>query len=303
MSYESLDVVQFQRKYDSQEKCLQAIFQARWPRGFVCPHCEHNDCYRLSKRRAVQCTNCRRQTSITAGTLFHRTQIPLQNWFWLMFLMSQDKGGISTKRAAKLLGMHYGTVWVMMHKIREAMSDRVENRLLSGFVEVDGGYFGGKLRGKSETQTALSNKKQVCVMVERLNRSAGDAVLVVLDAADDKAYQVAVERSVEPMSHIRTDGLSKNSTLHGIAGTLNMKKTGNDYTVDEGPLKNVDRVISLAKRYLLGTYHQYCSRKHLQRFLNEYVFRFNRRYEWCQLLSRTLKACALKAPVSYAALS
>jgi len=220
-----------------------------------------------------------------------------------MFLMSQDKGGISTRRAAKLLDMHYATVWTMMHKIREAMSERLESRLLSGFVEVDDAFFGGRLRGKSESETALSNKKQVCVMVERLNGSAGDAALVVLETTDVESFQAAVERNVEPMTHIRTDGLAKNSALHGIAGKLNMKKTGDDYTVDEGPLKNVDRVISLAKRYLLGTYHQYCSGKHLQRFLNEHAFRFNRRYKWCQLASRTIKACALSAPVPYAAIS
>lgn len=300
MTYDSLNIIQFQRRFNSQEACLSALFRARWPHGFICPHCEHNDCYRLSKRRAVQCSNCRRQSSITAGTLFHKTKIPLQNWFWLMFLMSQDKGGISTKRAAELLGMHYTTVWTMMHKIRDAMSDRQENQLLSGFVEVDEAFFGGRLRGKP--QAALSNKKQVCVIVERLNQTAGDAALVVIDEPSAKAFREAVEDNVEPMTHIRTDGLLKNSLLHGIAGRLNMKTIGKNYSED-GPLKNVDRVISLAKRYLLGTYHQYCSGKHLQRFLNEYAFRFNRRYKWCQLTSRTLKACALSAPIPYAAIS
>lgn len=101
------------------------------------------------------------------------------------------------------------------------------------------------------------------------------------------------------MTHIRTDGFRINSVLHGIAGKLNIDKIGGVYS-EHGPMENVDRAISLAKRYLIGTYHQYCSRARLQSFLNEFCFRFNRRYQWCQLFNRTLLACTLCPPVLYA---
>ncbi len=248
-------------------------------------------------RRTMQCHLCRRQSSITSGTLFEDSKVALTVWFWLIFLMSQDKGGISTKRAAALLGMHYTTVWNMMHKVRFAMGQRQENQMLSGLVEIDDAFFGGKSKGKSGR--ALGNKKQVCVITERLNSKAGDAALVVLIDQDGDTFQSAVESKVEPMTHIRTDGYPTNSVLHGIAGKLNMNTIGKNYS-EHGPLENVDRVISLAKRFLIGTYHQYCSRAHLQAFLNEFTFRFNRRYNWCQLFSRTLHACALCLPPSSA---
>ena len=148
MSYKEYSLLDFQREFGSEEACLRAIFRARWPHGFVCPKCGHNDGTRLSKRRAIQCSCCRAQTSITSGTLFHKSKVPLVYWFWLIFLMTQDKGGISTMRAAKLLGMHYTTVWNMMHKLREAMADRLNGPLLSGYVEIDEAYFGGKSRRK-----------------------------------------------------------------------------------------------------------------------------------------------------------
>lgn len=299
MVYKELSLLDFQRMFASNEACLEAISKARWPNGFICPKCGHDDGHRLSKRRAIQCMACRRQTSITAGTVFHKTKIPLRNWFWLMFLMTQDKGGVSTMRAATLLNMHYTTVWFIMHKIREAMTDRLEGPMLAGFVEVDEAYFGGKARGKRGR--GAGNKRGVCVMVERLNRKAGDAAMVVLPHDGHEPYVAAVEEHLEPMTHVRTDGLTMNSTLHGAVGKLNMTKIGKLY--EQGSLENADRVISLAKRYLLGTYHQYCARAHLQRFLNEFCYRFNRRYTWYQLASRLLSACALRPPVPYAAIS
>lgn len=296
----SMTLIEFQREYRTEEDCIQAIFQARWPRGFNCPKCGHDFGYRLSQRRSIQCASCRRQTSITSGTLFERSKVPLQKWFWLIYLMSQDKGGISSTRAAELLEMHYATVWFMMHKLRVAMGNRLVGRTLSGLVEIDDAFFGGKTKGK--VGRGAAGKLNVVVIVERLDRHAGDAALVVLPDQSGEAFLQSVESVVEPMTHVRTDGYSTNSMLHGLAGELNMTKIGKDYS-EHGPLENVDRVISLAKRYLLGTYHQYCSRVHLQRFLNEFAFRFNRRYQWSQLFSRTLAAAAPNPPVQYAALS
>lgn len=299
MVYQQFSLLDFQRRFSSEEACLEAIFKARWPHGFVCPKCGHDDGTRLNKRRAIQCSNCRRQTSITAGTVFHKTKTALQCWFWLIFLITQDKGGISTMRASKLLNMHYTTVWNLMHKLRIAMEDRLDGPRLAGYVEIDDAFFGGKSRKKRGR--GATNKKQVCVMVERLNRKAGDAAMIVMTTGDGSDYQRAVESRLEPMTHIRTDSYPTNYLLRSVAGKLHMSNISK--AKDHGPLENVDRVISLAKRHLLGTYHQYCSRAHLQRFLNEFCYRFNRRYGWYQLASRLLSACALHAPIPYAAVS
>jgi len=213
--------------------------------------------------------------------------------------MSQDKGDISTKRAAALLDMHYSTVWFMMHKLRQAMAAKQNGHLLSGLVEIDEAHLGEIAKGKCAGGT---NKKQVCVVVERLNRQAGDALLIVLPDRSGEALKKAVESVLEPMKHIRTDGLAKNSRLHGLAAKLNMNTIGKNYD-EHGALENVDRVISLLRRFLLGTYHQYCSRAHLERFLNVFSFRFSRRYKWAELFDRILSAAALSPPVQYAAIS
>lgn len=299
MIYKRYNLIEFQRRFASEEACLEAIFRSRWPHGFQCPKCGHSDGTRLSKRRSIQCGLCRRQTSITAGTIFHKTKVPLTIWFWLIFLMTQDKGGISTMRASALLGMHYTTVWNLMHKLRIAMADRLEGPLLSGYVEIDDAFFGGRSRKKRGR--GAFGKKQVCIMVERLNRKAGDAAMVVMARRDASDYRSIVAAHLEPMTHIRTDGLPRNSILHGVGAKLIMDKIAKPE--DHGPIENADRVISLAKRHLLGTYHQYCSRAHLQRFLNEFCYRFNRRYEWHELATRLVSACALHAPVPYAAIS
>ena len=213
--------------------------------------------------------------------------------------MTQDKGGISTVRAAQLLNMHYATVWFIMHKLRHAMANRLQRVMLGGFVEIDDAFFGGKSKGKRGR--AVGNKKQVCVMVERLNAKAGDAAMIVLADANGETYANAVDSRLEPMTYVRTDGYSTNMLLHGRVAKLDMSKISK--YEEHGPLENVDRIISLAKRYLLGTYHQYCSRVHLQRFLNEFCYRFNRRYQWYQLASRLVAACALCAPIQHAAIS
>ena len=121
MPYVELTLPQFLMRFNSEEACLQAVFDARWPRGFVCPNCQHNGGHRLSGRRTVQCASCRRQTSITSGTLFHRSHLPLMKWFLLIYLLAHDKGGGSTLRLSKQLGMHYATTWFAVQKIRFAM--------------------------------------------------------------------------------------------------------------------------------------------------------------------------------------
>ncbi len=154
-----------------------------------------------------------------------------------------------------------------MHKVREAMTLKLEHEMLSGFVEIDDALYGGRIKGKPGR--ALQNKRQVVVMVERLQFGAGDAAFAVMHNQSAGAFKLAVEKHLEPMSHIRTDGYPHNGVLYNL-GKLDMTTIGHVYSED-GPLKNVDRVISLSKRFLLGTYHQFCARAHLKRFLAEYL--------------------------------
>ena len=113
MKKEFCSVFEFNKHYRTDEDCLQAIAKMRWPSGFICPKCEHDDGYRLRDRRVIECSLCKYQTSITAGTIFHKTRVPLVKWFWMMFLVAQDKGGASALRLSKQLDMHLKTVWLL----------------------------------------------------------------------------------------------------------------------------------------------------------------------------------------------
>jgi transposase-like protein len=298
--HDELSLPDFARRFSSEEACLNAIFNARWPNGFICPKCGHNDGYRLNRRRIVQCTSCRRQSSITAGTLFHRTKIPLTCWFWIIFLVTQDKGSASCARIASLLRMHYTTVWTTLHKIRTAMASRDKDKLLAGTVEVDDAFFGRAPRSRRRGRSRFG-KKQVMIMVERSGKFAGHAFMRVIHNAFGYSFRAAVQSRVKPDQHIRTDGHLSFMFLHGFAKILDNSPVPKH--LQDKELRNANLVISLAKRYLLGTYHQYCSRRHLQRYLNEFCWRFNRRHSWYQLASRLLSACASNPPVLYAALS
>src|ERR1700722_14768048 len=163
----NFSVFDFNKRYRSEEDCLQAIQKVRWPNGFVCPSCCHDDGYRLQGRRVIECTVCKRQTYITAGTVFHRTKTPLLKWFWAMFFIAQDKGGVSALRLSKKLDVNLKTAWRMLHKIRRAMSRRDSKVIrLAGLIELDEGYFGGTHR-----------KAQVLVAVEKEGKMAGKLIM------------------------------------------------------------------------------------------------------------------------------
>lgn len=156
MSKKFFSIFEFDKHYRTEDDCLQAIEKMRWPNGFICPKCQHDDGYRLSRIRIIECAVCKHQTSITAGTIFHKTRIPLLKWFWMMFLVIQDKGGSSALRLSKQLDMHFKTVWNILHKIRQAMSARDNDVIkLSTLIQMDEAYFGGPKR-----------KSQVLVMIE-----------------------------------------------------------------------------------------------------------------------------------------
>lgn len=301
MSDQNLNFFEFQQRYPSEEACLEAIFKARWPKGFICPRCGHDDGVRVSKRRAYQCSSCRRQTSITAGTVFEKSRLPLKNWFWIIFFVTQDKGSASALRLSRLLGMHYATVWFILHKLRIAMANRDQNITLAGFIEIDDASFGGVSKGK--TGRGALGKKQVIVMVEREGAYAGSASMTVVDRVVYDTVKKTVAAKVDPMQHFRSDGWLP------YLGIKNLGQ-GHKLTIGKIPkelqdqeLGKVNLVISLAKRLLIGTHHQYCSRRHLQRYLNEFCFKFNRRHRWYQLASRLLNACVKQAPIPYAAIS
>lgn len=155
---------EFRRRYNSEDACRAELFRLRFPNGFVCPKCGCVKYYPIRGRNTYQCRSCRHQTSVTAGTVMHRTRLPLTLWFWAIYLCATDKRGISAVQISWMLGVCYDTAWHLLDRIRTAMGQRDEKYLLSGIVEMDDGYVGGpshngkrsRGRGKAKIVVAIS---------------------------------------------------------------------------------------------------------------------------------------------------
>lgn len=130
----------FMEHYGDEEKCFDALFELRWPDGFVCPNCGHDQSCHLNTRKLRQCYRCHRQTSIIAGTIFESSKLPLTTWFQGLYLLTQTKKGISAMQMHRQLGISYNAAWRMKHKLMQVMRNRTEEQRLSGLVQIDDAY-------------------------------------------------------------------------------------------------------------------------------------------------------------------
>jgi hypothetical protein len=297
MKQKEFTLLDFQKRFRSERDCQQALIQARWPSGFVCRACGHDCGYLLSRRAIMQCSLCRHQTSVTAGTIFHKTRIPLLIWFWMIYLVALDKGGASASRLAKQLNIRYATAWSLLHKIRSAMSKREETIILDGVLEIDHAFFGRAASAKKPLK--VDNQSLTLVMIERLGKSAGRLAMSVVSSASRDHIQAVVERRVRPEQRIRSDAFPANYVMRSMGHRLTAKVLPGLRACRELPW--VHLAIALAKRFLLGTYHGVSS-KYLQRYLDEFCYRFNRRASGNALFTRLLFACTSANPTPYAAL-
>lgn len=152
---------EFRERFQTEESCEAYLFQQRWGDGFVCPKCGGTSCCQLSGRREYVCKHCHRQSSVTAGTVLHRTHLPLTIWFWAIYLVARDKRGISAVQLSRELEIAYSSAWYLLHRLRKAMGERDQDYVLSGIVELDDAYFGaptanGKRGRGTEKTSALA---------------------------------------------------------------------------------------------------------------------------------------------------
>ncbi len=277
----------------SEETCLQHVFATKWPRGFICPYCDHNDGYRLSNRRSIQCASCRRQTSITANTLFQDSHLPLSTWFLAIYLIAHDKGGISALRLAKGLGINANSAFLLLSKVRAAMGERDKNLTLAGYIELDEAYFGGRSQNKKAGKSPFDGKIQVLVMVESEFMAAGNVVMSILPDNEIDTLKDAISPKVEsdpPGQYFRSDARGFHHVVQTLGHHLNMSVMS--HVELNTKMACVSLVISHAKRFFKGTYHHFC-KLHIQSYLDEFCYRWNRRHLEKQLASNLITACVL----------
>lgn len=299
MAYVDLTLKQFQDQFSTEESCLEVIFEARWPRGFMCPHCEHNDGIRLKSRiRVVECSSCHRQTSITSQTLFHRSHLSLVSWFLAIYLFAKDKGGASASRISKQVGMSYPTAWFVLQRLRIAMQTRDEHLTLAGYIELDEAFFGGRTKNPNRKNPPWFDKKTILVMVENEGDHAGNLVMKLVDSPFYEDLVAVVESKVDTETGgqmFRSDGWGSNHVAKIGGSKINMSRIFDQ----DKELKYLSLAISHAKRFFKGTYHHFC-KVHIQRYLDEFCYRWNRRQNFDVLPQKLILASVLHGHVAYA---
>jgi transposase-like protein len=267
---------QLQEWFPDDAACLEYLEGLRWPDGFVCPHCGGTKAWRIARRGMWMCTECGKQTSVTAGTIFHRSHTPLSVWFAAIWYVCATKNGISASSLQQILGFgSYETAWAWLHKLRRAMV-RPDRELLSGTVELDVAMVGGRTKGK---QGAATHKVPVMIAVEVLEgRRVGRIRLARASKPSSGEPVEFAERVVQAGSHVRTDGaiplrrLTEKGFTHEAHVMVSAKEPAHEL------LPGVHIVASLLKRWISGTLHHGIAKPQLDYYLDEYTFRFNRRH-------------------------
>lgn len=268
---EQVDLPGLIERFGSEDKCRAYLEDLRWPHGVECPRCDSKSISRIHDRNQFDCGSCRYQFSVTAGTLFHDSHLPLWKWFLAIYLISESKKGISAKQLERMLGVSYKTAWYLSHRIRDAMGDD-EQPLLRGIVELDETYVGGERRGYGKGYKG--NK----VIVAGAKARHGEIRLKLIPSTSRKnLHAFANEHVATDAEAIYTD---EHSGYEGLGTAArpheSVSHAAEEWVRGDVHTNSVESVWSLFKRSLVGSYHQ-VSVKHLPAYLDEMEFRFNGR--------------------------
>lgn len=289
--------IEFEEIFKTEQNCVDYLISVRWPHGFECPICGSIRSWKKSKGR-FECIDCHKETTVINGTIFHKSTKPLLVWFHAIWWMVAQKNGVSAKGLQKILGLgSYQTAWTWLHKFRRLMilSSRTK---LQGVIEVDEVFVGGKNSGKRGRGS--EGKSLIAVAVEVKCRKTGRARLAKIPDASSESLIAFIEANIDPSSTIITDGWPSYNEL-SERGYQHIVQKATVKDEDEEVLPNVHRIAALLKRWLLGTHQSYLNKNKLEYYLDEYVFRYNRRSSKSRglLFSRLIEQGVNAEPISY----
>jgi len=273
---------EFLCRFPNDDSCWNYLKEIRWPNGFICPKC-NNTSHSLTKRRLFECNKCGLQASLTAGTIFHGTRTSLQLWFHVIWWVAVQKTGVSASNFQDFMGFgSYETAWTWLHKLRRVMN-RPERDKLKGYVEVDETFIGGeesgvKTDGKKKTGRGSTEKVLVAVAAEYNGKQIGRVRFKCIESASGENLMKFIEDNVAYGSTVVTDGWSGYSALSESSNYKHEKKIIAGSGIEAHQLlPHVHMIDSLLKRWMNGTHQGRISKKHLEFYLDEYAFRFNRK--------------------------
>jgi transposase-like protein len=296
MAHEKLTLLDFQNKFNTEEKCRKHLSHIKWPHGFICPRCGNTTYYPLEKRKRYECKACKHQTSVTAGTVMHKSHISLHKWFWAIYLVAHDKRGISATRLTTELNLSYQAAWLMLHKIRKAMGDCDAQYQLAGIVSLDETYFGAPIEGGKRISGTTTIPVVAGISLDKQGRPQY-VKMDVIETNQDQGLADFVNKHIAAGSTINSDAYRAymNAVINGkyLGGPLLLYDRKNP-----DHLQWLHTVISNAKAFIAGTYHG-LGTKYLSAYLSEFCFRTNRRRVAHELFNRLLYACTTTATITY----
>ena len=250
MSMPEASFLAWQKQFSTEEDCLKYLQQMKWPNGFICPCCGHARSYEISGRHLYECTQCKKQTSVMSGTLFHASKITLVQWFWAIYFLGSDKGSISALRLSKLIEVNWRTARLILKKLRTAMGRRDSLYQLSGTIELDDALVGGRQKGKRGRGAA--GKKNVLIACESKGKKAGYIAMEVVDGICHFSVDNFVKKQLKRGQKVHSDALL---ALNIIDQTQHYEaRVTPSYLVDKW-LPWVHIGIGNLKTFLLGTFH------------------------------------------------
>ena len=295
---EGYSLFEFFENYGTDEQCRKVLFNWKFPNGFICPECGSKKYCTLKNRNLYQCNPCHHQTSATSGTIFDSTKLPLTKWFLAIHLMTQMKTAISALELKRQLKVSYNTAWSLKQKIMQVMKERDDNKPLSGIVQIDDAYWGGEHRGGSRGRGS-ENKTSFVAAVS--TNEEGHPIAMNLNVL--KGFQLEeikrwAQVHVKPGSTVYSDGLNCFPAVEEAGCTHKRIVTGGGpASVEKKEFIWVNTMIGNVKNAMRGSYHSINSR-HLPRYLAEFCYRFNRRFNLRDMMPRFLCVAVRTPPMN-----
>jgi hypothetical protein len=296
-----LSEAQFREAYGTEERCRAVVEKLRWPGGFVCPLCGGCEGKWLSTRPKVQCRACRHQASLTAGTVFHATKLPLTTWFLAMWLVASAKNGISSVELGRRLGIKQTNAWALKQKIMAVMTGREDAKRLDGRVEMDDAYLGGHRSGK-RGRGAAGKQPFVAAASTSDDRRPRKIELLPVKGFRKKEVKRLVGEHLASTSRLVTDGLGcwTAAAEAGLEHTAMVTGSGKR-AAGWSPFRWVNTTLGSVKAAITGTYRR-VSPKHAGRHLGSFAWRHNRRFQLDSLIPRLVHSAVRTGPLPYAKL-
>jgi transposase-like protein len=292
-----LSLIEFMQQYGTEAQCEQALTAARWPHGFSCPAClcRRHTMFERGGRTHWQCQRCRHQTTVTAGTIFEATKLPLTVWFLAMHLLTQAKNNVAALELRRQLGVGYRAAWRIKHKLMQVMAERESTRQLTGRVEIDDAYLGGERAGTRGRGSP--NKIPFIMAVSTVDERKPHQVVLHCAPFTSEAMRDWANASLAADTEAVSDGLPAFRALREEIASHQAIVTGSGRASAEHPeFRWVNIMLGNLKTAISGTYHAFKFGKYAPRYLADFQYRFNRRYNLRSILPRLLRAAATTAP-------